>query len=315
MPVRSARAGIVLSGTLRHATARRAAVFLRVMASSIGTFTELGRGSLVRVLLFRHGPGDHRDPREEVLDASSLVVTSHGAWTVRGVGVDGVADLRTCWVGGRGAAYRCHHPRRPTDRTLAIDVLAAGTAEAIPDLPAGRSALIVRTPELEGRRARVVSAALARSPGSRLALDVAASELFAIAWARAGASHGSDGDRRAGRLDDLDRIDVTLRWLDGRLADDVGLRDLASVAGMSPFHFVRAFHARTGETPMRHVRRRRLEHAAVLLRETDRSVTEIALDAGFGSLSHFVTVFRDLTGLPPQRWRRARDRRACDRPA
>jgi AraC-like DNA-binding protein len=44
----------------------------------------------------------------------------------------------------------------------------------------------------------------------------------------------------------------------------------------------------------------------LLLRETRRPITEIALDAGFGSLSNFVTTFRLAYGLSPDRWRRAR---------
>jgi AraC-like DNA-binding protein len=64
-----------------------------------------------------------------------------------------------------------------------------------------------------------------------------------------------------------------------------------------------AFKREFGETPHRYLQRRRIERAADLLRESDRPVTEIALDVGFGSLSWFTTAFTEVMGEPPTAYR------------
>jgi AraC-like DNA-binding protein len=80
---------------------------------------------------------------------------------------------------------------------------------------------------------------------------------------------------------------------------------LAKVAHTSEAHFIRTFRATFGETPHRYLQRRRIERAMFLLRETDRSVSEICLDVGFASLGTFSRTFQEIVGEPPTtyRWR------------
>jgi AraC-like DNA-binding protein len=66
---------------------------------------------------------------------------------------------------------------------------------------------------------------------------------------------------------------------------------LARIAHVSEAHFIRTFGATFGETPHRYLQRRRVERAMFLLRETERSVTEICLDVGFASLGTFSRTF------------------------
>ena len=82
---------------------------------------------------------------------------------------------------------------------------------------------------------------------------------------------------------------------------------LARIACVSEAHFIRTFRATFGETPHRYLQRRRVERAMFMLRETDRSVTEICLDVGFRSLGTFSRTFADIVGEPPTtyRWRAA----------
>jgi AraC family transcriptional regulator len=75
------------------------------------------------------------------------------------------------------------------------------------------------------------------------------------------------------------------------------------VAGWSPSHLIRAFRAATGQSPHRRLLQRRLDEACRLLDLGQQSVTEVCWQAGFGSLSHFVTTFRRETGLSPGAWR------------
>jgi AraC-like DNA-binding protein len=76
------------------------------------------------------------------------------------------------------------------------------------------------------------------------------------------------------------------------------------VVSVSEAHSIRTFRATFGETPHRYLQRRRLERSMFLLRETDRSVTEICLDVGFTSLGTFSRTFRDIVGVSPIAYRR-----------
>ena len=78
---------------------------------------------------------------------------------------------------------------------------------------------------------------------------------------------------------------------------------LARVAHVSEAHFSRQFRATFGETPHRYLQRRRVERAMELLRETDRSVTEVCFDVGWGSLGTFSRTFTEIVGESPTSYR------------
>jgi AraC-like DNA-binding protein len=78
---------------------------------------------------------------------------------------------------------------------------------------------------------------------------------------------------------------------------------LARIAHVSEAHFIRTFKETFGETPHRYLQRRRVERAMFLLRETDRSVTEICLDVGFASLGTFSRTFRQIMDMSPSEYR------------
>jgi AraC-like DNA-binding protein len=90
---------------------------------------------------------------------------------------------------------------------------------------------------------------------------------------------------------------------DARYFDPLTVRDLARTAGLSPAHFSREFRRTFGESPHQYLLTRRLERAAALLRNTDRSVTEICLAVGLASLGSFTTSFRRIYGVPPLAYR------------
>jgi AraC-like DNA-binding protein len=79
---------------------------------------------------------------------------------------------------------------------------------------------------------------------------------------------------------------------------------LARVALVSEAHFIRTFRATFGETPHRYLQRRRVERAMALLRNTDRSVTDICFAVGFASLGTFSRTFREIVGRSPSVFRR-----------
>ena len=83
---------------------------------------------------------------------------------------------------------------------------------------------------------------------------------------------------------------------DRSYAHSVTLEELACVACMSKFHFLRLFRATYGITPMEYVSRRRIERAQDLLRATNLTVTEVCFAVGFSSLGSFSSRFRELVG-------------------
>jgi transcriptional regulator GlxA family with amidase domain len=78
---------------------------------------------------------------------------------------------------------------------------------------------------------------------------------------------------------------------------------LAAIAMVSEAHFIRTFRATFGETPHRYLQRRRVERSLFLLRETDRSITDVCLDVGFNSLGTFSRTFREIMGQSPSEYR------------
>jgi AraC family transcriptional regulator len=81
------------------------------------------------------------------------------------------------------------------------------------------------------------------------------------------------------------------------------LEKLAELTELSPFHFSRVFKQSTGMTPLQFVIRERLLKAQQLIRETSRSLIEIALEVGYTSPSHFAQVFRRTAGMAPIEFR------------
>lgn len=91
-----------------------------------------------------------------------------------------------------------------------------------------------------------------------------------------------------------------LPFIEAHLDSDLSLDQVAREAGMSKFNFCRHFKGDTGFTFREFLAHRRIAWAAELLRDGNRSVSEVYLDVGFKDLSHFGHVFRKITGQPPR---------------
>ena|GEM_PF-370167 len=91
--------------------------------------------------------------------------------------------------------------------------------------------------------------------------------------------------------------------MDRAYAEPLDVRAVAAVAHVSEAHFIRSFRAVFGETPHRYLQRRRVERSMFLLRETDRSITDICFDVGFTSRGTFSRTFREIVGETPSDYR------------
>jgi AraC-like DNA-binding protein len=91
--------------------------------------------------------------------------------------------------------------------------------------------------------------------------------------------------------------------MDRAYAEPLDVRAVAAVAYLSEAHFIRSFRATFGETPHHYLQRRRVERSMFLLRETERSITDICFDVGFTSRGTFTRTFREIVGETPSEYR------------
>lgn len=102
----------------------------------------------------------------------------------------------------------------------------------------------------------------------------------------------------------VQHIDRVIGYLNQQADAIPSLQNLADVAGISPYHFNRVYRAVTGETPFGTLRRLRLVRAAVMLKDSQKPITEIAFDVGYESSQAFSKAFRETTGFNASNLRR-----------
>jgi AraC-like DNA-binding protein len=280
--------------------------------SGIGVFVHLASGSIASVERFHHHPRRCRDPREERFDGDEVIFTAAGSWRIGGRRGWVDAGPGVVVLGHAGEPFRCDHGGTvPTDRNLAV-LLKPGALGALLDPhPDPLSALLAEqplpdlaglplTPEVHLTARRLAAETEAWLPGRQLRLDCLVVDLLV-------GLH-----RAAGRLTPTppavqprqrEAVEAVRRHIDAHLGEDLDLATLAALGHTSPFHFSRVFRAVTGLPPHRYLRRARLEHAEQLLTGGDATVTAIAHQVGFASVSHFIAAFRRHTGMTPGQYR------------
>src|SRR6202161_1879527 len=91
--------------------------------------------------------------------------------------------------------------------------------------------------------------------------------------------------------------------MDRAYAEPLDVRAVAAAARLSGAYSARSFRAAFGETPHRYLQRRRVERAMFLLRDTERSVTDICFDVGFTSLGTLSRPVHEIVGETPTDYR------------
>jgi AraC family transcriptional regulator len=100
------------------------------------------------------------------------------------------------------------------------------------------------------------------------------------------------------------RLNRVLEYIATNLPSEIRLEDLAAIAGLSVFHFARAFRDSTGITPHQYVLQRRVDTVKTLLRSRNWNLEAIASATGFADASHLTKAFRRHTGTTPKTWQR-----------
>lgn len=137
--------------------------------------------------------------------------------------------------------------------------------------------------------------------GSRLYIDSLAN-ILAVRLLRQYSSSKSHLSVYEGGLPQRQLLQV-LEYIHEHLDRDIKLADLAGSIGMSQFHFSHLFKQSIGTPPYQYLIQQRIERAKQLLKKTDRSIVDIALECGFNSHSHLSKQFRQLAGMTPKAYR------------
>lgn len=260
--------------------------------------TVLTRGSVaVTDLVCSSGPGDA--PFAEQHSAFTVAYVRSGSFglRVRGEHADLVAG--SVMVGRPGDDYTCTHDHVRGDTCLSFR-LAPELVETVGgDRGAWRSAALPPLPELVvlGELAEAAAAGKSDVGLDEIGLLFGARFVDVARGVRRKPPRPSPKDRRRA-------IDAAL-FIEERSSTHVDLETISLAAGLSAFHFLRVFAKVVGATPHQYLLRSRLRRAARLLAETDRPVTDIAYDVGFGDLSNFVRTFHRAARVSPRAFRQA----------
>lgn len=245
--------------------------------------------------------GPHDRTFAERHDDVAIAVVREGSFLYRSESGRSLMYPGALLLGNAGACFECGHEHGTGDRCLSFHFSPAFFAE-IAASAAGSYRFRFPTTMLPASRklaGLVVKAEAESGDGIRmeeLSIGLAEGALTAIAD---GAPRTADPPAR-----DRQRISDAVRYLEESADLPLGLGELAQVARMSRYHFLRTFRRTLGVTPYQLLLNLRLRRAASALKATTAPVSAIAFAAGFGDLSTFNARFREVLGMTPQAFRK-----------
>ncbi len=258
-----------------------------------------GDGWSMHEIVCRAGPSDR--PFEERHDGFSVSAVLEGSFTYRSDAGHRLLYPGALLLGNNGSCFECGHAHGIGDRCISLNVheeefseVAATTAStsrfrfSAPSLPPSRSAADHRA-----YGGAVLAPSSLRS--EELALQIIERVIAAMTGDREPPAAPTGRETR--------RVIDAIRLVESDAARPLELKEMAAVAGMSKYHFLRVFRRLTGVTPHQYLISARLRRAALALASSRRPVIAIALDAGFGDLSTFNKTFRAVFGLTPTQYR------------
>lgn len=101
-------------------------------------------------------------------------------------------------------------------------------------------------------------------------------------------------------------IDQAVAFINQHMGDEIYVRELARMVGLSEYHFIRVFREAMGVTPRQYIIASRMNHARYLLKTTALPIGEIAGMAGYTSESMFTAAFRRTQGTTPSQYRHSK---------
>lgn len=244
------------------------------------------------------GPGDR--PFVELHNNHSVSYVRKGSFGCRTRGESFELVAGSVLVGRPGDEYMCTHDHHVCGDECLSFQLAPELADTL-----GDRRKIWQTgcvPPLPGLMVLGELAQAAADGRSDIGLDELGM-LFAARFVEI--VSGKQAQTLATRARDRRRAVEAALWMDAHSHETIDLDGAASQAGLSAFHFLRLFSNVLGVTPHQYLLRSRLRHAARLLTDDSRSITDVAFDVGFADLSNFVRTFHRAAGVSPRNFRQA----------
>jgi len=248
--------------------------------------------------------GPHDAAFEERHAGACIAAVTGGTFCYRSSLGSAVFAPGALLLGNDGHCFECSHEHAVGDRCLSFRLAPEFLEMVAASVPGARrtSFSVPRLPPHDRLLPVIAAAEAARDDDDSGALEELA---LGIAGAVSGLLNEGKGRAPAPGARDERRISAALRHIEERLDEPLPIAELARVAAMSPYHFLRTFRVLVGVTPHQFILHARMKRAAVLLRRTSDNVSAIAFAAGFGDLSTFNRRFQRIFALSPPAYRLA----------
>jgi AraC family transcriptional regulator len=263
--------------------------------------SKLFKSESIQVVDYRCSAGPAEKPFAEMHTGYSVSYVRKGSFGYQSRGVSHELVAGSVLLGYPQDEFMCTHDHHVCgDECLAFH-LSPGFVDLIEnDRKVWRTGSLPPLPELMVLGELAQAVAEGRS-------DIGLDEIglwLAARVARVVSPRKSDSFRATAH--DRKRAVEAALWIHAHSHESLALEDVARQVDLSAFHFLRLFSRVIGVTPHQYLLRSRLAHAARLLAQDERTVTDIALDVGFADLSNFVRTFGRAAGISPQAFRKLR---------
>ena len=272
--------------------------------SAAGQSLARGDGWSVDDVICTSGPSDRSF--EERHTRVSIAIVAAGTFQYRSPTGRALMTPGSILLGSAGQCFECGHEHAAGDRCIAFNYSPEYFARVAVDAGAGDVAYRFPTPHLPPLRdsATIVarSSAALLTPAAKVSWEEIALRLAAHV-ARLTSRRRVTAREVPARV--LARVTEVVRSVERSPSESVSLNQLARVADLSPYHFLRTFERVTGLTPHQYVRRARLREAAMRLSLGRSKVIDVAYESGFRDVANFNRAFRVEFDVSPRRFRAA----------
>src|SRR5262245_55695929 len=253
---------------------------------AIGRTLARGEGWSVDDVICTSGPADR--PFEERHTRVSIAIVAAGTFQYRSNTGRALMTPGSILLGNAGQCFECGHEHAPGDRCVAFNFSPEYFERVAADADAGstvRGFSIPRLPPLRESAGLIARASAGLIGNGDVAWNEIALRVGALV-ARLASEQRKSSDRVQLSAKAVARVTDVVRAIERSSLETLTLSDLARLAQLTPYHFLRTFEQVAGVTPHQYVRRSRLREAATRLVSEKAKVIDIAYESGFRDVSN-----------------------------
>jgi AraC-like DNA-binding protein len=257
------------------------------------------RSNTISVVDYRCEAREGDAPFVELHESFSIAYVRKGTFGCRSRNRSFELVAGSILVGHRGDEYMCTHEHAWGDECLSFHLAPDLVDELGYRRENWQTVCVPPLPELMviGELAQAAADGISDVGLDEIGMLLAARFVAVLSGRQRRPAEAREGERR--------RAVQAALWIDANAHRPIDLERTSREFGLSSYHFLRLFAKVLGVTPHQYLVRSRLRRAARLLADDTGSVTDVALDVGFGDLSNFVRTFHRAAGMSPRRFRAA----------